>query len=89
MKTMAQVEGNRVLNIIVASDDQPETESLVTYTDSNPAWIDGDYIDGYFYSPQPYPSWTRDKGKWIPPVPMPTDGKRYLWNEEQREWQRP
>jgi hypothetical protein len=41
-----------------------------------------------FYESQPYPSWTLNKSTWLwePPVPMPTDGKFYDWNEETQSW---
>lgn len=41
-----------------------------------------------FVPPQPYPSWTLDNATadWIAPVPMPTDGKRYTWNEDTQSW---
>ena len=36
-----------------------------------------------FIAPQPYPSWTlnEDTCLWVSPVPMPDDGKRYIWDE--------
>jgi hypothetical protein len=34
----------------------------------------------------PYDSWTWDGETWNPPVPYPTDGERYTWNEEDQEW---
>jgi hypothetical protein len=37
-------------------------------------------------SPQPYDSWTWDGETWNPPVPYPTDGESYAWNEEDQEW---
>jgi hypothetical protein len=42
-----------------------------------------------FATPQPYESWTLngDTYLWESPVPYPTDGKRYVWNEENLEWQ--
>ena len=41
-----------------------------------------------FYAPQPYPSWTLDDSyRWQPPVPYPTDGGDYYWNEETQSWQ--
>ena len=42
-----------------------------------------------FYEKQPYPSWTlnSDTYLWESPVLMPTDGKRYRWNEDEQEWQ--
>lgn len=49
-----------------------------------------DYIwDGVgFSAPQPYPSWTKDSFTylWNAPVPYPTDGKLYRWDEESLSW---
>lgn len=46
-----------------------------------------DASNDYFYAPQPYPSWTLDAGaKWQPPVAMPTDDKKYMWNESTLSW---
>jgi len=40
-----------------------------------------------FVAPQPYPSWTLDAdAKWQAPVPMPTDGKMYSWDEASLSW---
>jgi len=40
-----------------------------------------------FITPQPYPSWALDdNADWQAPVPMPTDGKMYSWNEETLSW---
>ena len=41
-----------------------------------------------FYAPQPYNSWVLNKDTWLweAPVPMPTDGKIYQWNEESTSW---
>lgn len=41
-----------------------------------------------FIPPQPYPSWTlnEDTCLWEAPVAMPTDGKRYIWNEDTTNW---
>ena len=74
-----------VVNIKVCDDDyQPEPYEVVV---SGAAWIGGDYVGGLFYPPQPFPSWTRGEGEWLPPVPMPTDGGPYTWNENAQEWQ--
>lgn len=34
-------------------------------------------------------SWTLNKetAKWEPPVPYPSDGKDYAWNEEKQKWE--
>ena len=40
-----------------------------------------------FITPQPYPSWTLDlNAEWQAPVPMPTDGKMYSWDEATQAW---
>jgi hypothetical protein len=41
-----------------------------------------------FIAPQPYPSWTLDPEtcQWQAPVPMPTDGKVYNWDEGLLRW---
>jgi hypothetical protein len=51
---------------------------------------------GYFYdvnidafiAPKPCPSWllNTETGQWQAPVPYPTDGKVYSWNEETQQW---
>lgn len=40
-----------------------------------------------FVAPQPYPSWVLDAdAQWQAPVPMPTDGKMYSWDEAAQAW---
>jgi len=41
-----------------------------------------------FFAPQPYPSWTLDLETyyWDSPVPYPTDGKNYVWDEAILNW---
>lgn len=41
-----------------------------------------------FIPPQPYGSWLLDENtcQWNPPVPMPTDGKLYVWDEPTTSW---
>ena len=46
-----------------------------------------DPVNDYFFAPQPFPSWTLDTdAKWQAPIPMPTDGKFYTWNESTLSW---
>ena len=42
-----------------------------------------------FIPPQPFNSWTlnEDTCLWDSPVPYPTDGKLYKWNEEILNWE--
>ena len=41
-----------------------------------------------FIPPKLFASWSlnEDTCQWQPPVPMPTDGKFYIWNEENQAW---
>ena len=41
-----------------------------------------------FAAPQPYPSWSKDSTTylWNAPTPMPTDNKRYTWDEATTSW---
>jgi hypothetical protein len=41
-----------------------------------------------FAVPQPYPSWTlnAETYQWDAPTPMPTDDKRYQWDEATLSW---
>ena len=47
-----------------------------------------DNVIGVFYAPQPYPSWTLSTQTylWEAPVPYPTDGKYYVWDETTQSW---
>jgi len=41
-----------------------------------------------FIPPKTYPSWVlnEDKCIWEPPVPYPSDGKNYYWDESTTTW---
>lgn len=41
-----------------------------------------------FVPPKPYPSWilVEEIAQWTAPVPMPTDDKRYSWDEPTLSW---
>jgi len=47
-----------------------------------------DHQQDVFYAPQPYPSWTLNQSTWLweSPVPYPTDGSFYRWDEESQTW---
>ena len=47
-----------------------------------------DKVRDAFIPPKPYSSWTLNEETclWEPPVEMPDDGNRYLWNEETVNW---
>jgi hypothetical protein len=39
-------------------------------------------------SPKPYPSWVLDETtcKWQAPIPFPSDGEDYIWDEGTQHW---
>ena len=41
-----------------------------------------------FIPPKPYPSWllNKDNFQWEPPIPLPSDGDFYLWDEQSCQW---
>ena len=47
-----------------------------------------DQVNDVFYEAQPFPSWTLNKSTWLweSPVPLPTDGKPYIWDEASKNW---
>jgi hypothetical protein len=47
-----------------------------------------DSVRDAFYTPQPYPSWVLNETtcQWEAPVPYPTDGKAYYWDEVALNW---
>jgi len=47
-----------------------------------------DAVNDVFYPPKPYNSWNLNQSTWIweAPTPMPTDGKKYRWNESTQTW---
>lgn len=93
MKNIAVMEGNVVVNIILCADDYVLKENEIEYFESRPACIGGDYVDGKFYGPQPFPSWTRGEDGWLPPIPMPANNaetnptnRPLVWDEETLSW---
>ena len=42
-----------------------------------------------FIGPKPYPSWILEEATcaWTAPMPYPTDGPKYVWNEENTSWE--
>jgi hypothetical protein len=72
-------------NTIGGVNNRPGGEAL----NKNYAGIGYTWDGVGFAAPQPYLSWTlnSDTYLWESPVPYPTDGERYVWNEENLEWQ--
>ena len=47
-----------------------------------------DQVNDVFYAPQPYPSWTisAPAWQWQAPVPYPSTGGSYFWDEATQSW---
>jgi hypothetical protein len=47
-----------------------------------------DHANDVFYAPQPFASWALSEATWTweSPVPYPTDGKLYRWDEATKGW---
>ena len=47
-----------------------------------------DEVRDAFIPPQPFPSWVLNEQtcQWAPPVPYPTDGGAYVWDEAAQLW---
>ena len=47
-----------------------------------------DSVNDVFYAPQPYPSWTISAPTWLweAPVPYPSTGGLYTWDEATLSW---
>jgi hypothetical protein len=86
-KDVAVINDNgKVIAINVHMDDYELAPNEILVT--NPAYVSGDYVDEYFYPEQPFKNWIRDGiGSWEAPVPYPTDGKVYVWNDNRGEWE--
>jgi hypothetical protein len=48
-----------------------------------------DFERDAFISPKPFDSWELDEEtcRWVAPIPYPTDGVIYSWNEDELDWE--
>jgi len=101
MSHFAKIDSNNIVeNVIVAEKDFINSgvvgdEFLWVQTSYNnnfrgkyaangDTW---DKVNEVFISPQPYPSWTLDTDfTWNAPVAYPTDGLKYVWDEDTTSW---
>jgi hypothetical protein len=92
MSSFAQVKDGIVINVIVADQDFIDTlEDKNSWIETNSASVGFTYdVElNAFIPPKTYNSWilNKDTFQWEPPVPYPTDGKYYTWNDNQRIWE--
>jgi hypothetical protein len=85
MKNFALLNDQNIVVNISIGDDNWSDNNWIEFTNDNPAYIGGDYVDGYFYPAQPYASWTRNNGQWVSPSPRP-EGINWYWDESTLSW---
>ena len=80
---------NFLNNLYHTQDNWKETTSNNT-KGSNYAGIGYNYDsnNNIFYPQKPFNSWILNSStyEWEPPVPYPSDGNMYRWNEESQSW---
>ena len=94
MKTFAVINGENVINTIVANSKAIAEEvtglTCIEYTVER-AESGGTYKNGIFIPRKPFASWILDaNNSWQAPVPYPEfdeeNPKSYNWNEETLSW---
>ena len=93
-KNYAFISNDEVVNLVVFDDPSDallshfksefDLDSIVLATEDSV--IGGTYDGTRFWTIQPYPSWVKGDSDWEPPVPMPTDGTLYDWDEPTVSW---
>ena len=85
--TFVQTSYNTRGGVHYGPDNQPDGGVALRKNYAGPGYT-YDPVRDAFYQPQPYPSWTLDEDTcwWQPPVPYPTDGKIYVWDESTVSW---
>lgn len=82
-----QTSYNTKGNVHYGQDGQPDGGVAVR---GNYAGIGYTYdiVADVFYAPQPFPSWILNESTWTweAPIPMPQDGKPYIWDEPTISW---
>lgn len=80
-------------NVHYGPDGQPDggvplraNYASISYTLDTTVIQDG--VVGVFYAPQPYPSWVLNTQTylWEAPVPYPSSGGPYVWDEATQSW---
>ena len=100
-RRFAQLGGNNIVRTVIVAESLEWCEETLggvwveTFKDGSKrahyAGIGFKYNEeeDVFVPPQPYPSWilSPETVNWEAPVPYPTDGEDYVWNENRKEWE--
>ena len=90
MAEYAILDGNKVVNVIVASSKEVAAQftemTIIEIENGVPGMAWTLEQDGWRH-PSPYFSWIWNGSDWEAPVPMPTlGGYLYSWNEDSKNW---
>ena len=74
-------------NIHYGQDNKPDSGVAVRGNYAGIGYI-YDIENDVFYTPRPYSSWILNNKTWLweAPIPYPTDGKYYEWDESIQNW---
>jgi hypothetical protein len=93
MKNWAKINNeNVVIDTLVFDDDVIPSINLPEgwrwiQSDRSPIGSTYDEENNFFIVPKPFASWSLDEnGIWNPPIEFPGDGNKYVWNEENQNW---
>jgi hypothetical protein len=83
-------------NFEFTEEEVEELKDFINQTNLDVVYTlpDAEYLSSHTYDPEtntivgpaPFESWVLVNGKWEAPVPYPTDGKVYRWNEQSKMW---
>lgn len=83
----AEIIDGIVVNTIIADADFIATQTEKNYVLCTRGGIGWSFDGTNFIAPNHHSSWILDdNGYWQPPIPEPTDGKEYEWNEAELAW---
>ena len=92
IKIAACVKDGVIVNVASYDEDtsqswleavKPDFDEIIIADDAGIGWtLEKDGLR----PPTPYASWTWNSSEWVAPVPYPTNGGRYEWNEEVEDW---
>lgn len=82
-----QTSYNTIGNIHVGPDGQPDGGVALRGNYASVGYI-YDAVNDVFYTQKPFESWVLNTNtwKWEAPLPYPTDGKEYTWDEPSLTW---
>ena len=96
-KNYAFIKNGIVINVAVFEDPSEDTleffkvehdaDLVIDASESTSCEVGGEYDGAIFWRIKPYDSWIKSDGIWTAPMPYPTDGKKYIWNESVLDWQ--